>query len=48
MLMTLILVLGIYKIKVSNIQKIMIENGSFLGILLVSVITLVKIKKMTN
>lgn len=26
----------------------MIENGSFVGILLVSVITLIKIKKMVN
>lgn len=36
---------GVYKMKPSKFQKILISNGSFLGLLLVSSIALIKIKK---
>lgn len=45
MAMASILILGIYKMKPSRIQKMMMQNGSFIGILLVSSIALIKIKK---
>lgn len=45
MAMASIVIFGIYKMKPARIQKMMMHNGSFIGILLVSSIALIKIKK---
>ncbi len=44
--MASIVALGVYKMKPSKIQKMVIQNGSFVGLLIVSLIALIKIKKL--
>ena len=45
MAMASLVLFGVYKMKPSRVQKMFIQNGSFIGILLVSTIALIKIKK---
>lgn len=45
MAMASIVLFGVHKMKPSRVQKMFIQNGSFIGLMLVTLIALIKIKK---
>ena len=45
MAMASIVLFGVHKMKPSRVQKMFIQNGSFIGLMLVTLISLIKIKK---
>jgi len=43
--MSSLVLFGVYKMKPSKVQKMFIQNGSCIGLMLVTLIALIKIKK---
>ncbi len=43
--MALLVSLGVYKMRPSRVQRMLVQNGSFVGILFVAFIAVIKIKK---
>lgn len=46
--MTSAVAFGIFKMKPTRMKKMLIQNGSFLGILFVTLIALIKLKKIKD